>query len=357
MAVKKLGFYISIGILYFFLVLPFAENTSLGAYSQIRLTSLLPMAAGMLCGFPGALACAMGNLAGDLYSGLNIYCIFGFLGNFLMAWLPYKLWHTLFFGRPCSLQYLESPASIFKFVGISVITSCASVGVIGAGGHLLGGFSFGSFFLPVALQYYDFSLLGGILIFQVCLTVFRICPHIPENLYACAYQTKYYIIDYILAAVIVMSSCILTVLTFRKERTGDPAILLLCLVVLLCSLVLGGLPCGQGKKTGRKNGHLCPFRGAAGSVCHNVPADFIYGPVGHGSGQYPDSLCGLFGHGRGHGAYVFSVAPGYCSCGSGGDGFYHCIAAPSETDPAYCDPAGEDGGRIYQAVCGGRGTE
>lgn len=247
---KPYWLYIAIGVLYFILALPFVKINYLDEYSQIRLTSLIPMAAGLFCGFPGALACALGNLAGDIYSGLDIYCIFGFVGNFFMAWFPYKLWHTLFFGKTASLQYLGTPASIFKFVSISVITSCASAGTIAAGGHLLGGFSFGSFFLPVALQYYDYSLLGGMLICQLCLTVFHVRPHIPEKVYEYSYETKYYIVDYILAGVIVLASCILTPLTYNKGISATPVVTVLCVVVLLFSVILGCLPM---KRSSKKN--------------------------------------------------------------------------------------------------------
>ena len=86
MTSKKIGLYLGIGILYFILALPFAGLHFSDGYSEIRFTSLLPMAAGLLCGFPGALSCALGNLLGDLCTGPDIYCIFGFAGNFLMAW-------------------------------------------------------------------------------------------------------------------------------------------------------------------------------------------------------------------------------------------------------------------------------
>lgn len=251
---KLYRLYIAIGVLYFILALPFLKNNYLDEYSQIRLTSLIPMAAGLLCGFPGALACALGNLAGDIYSGLDIYCIFGFIGNFFMAWFPYKLWHTLFLGKSSSLQYLGTPASIFKFVSISIITGCASAGTIAAGGHLLGGFSFGSFFLPVALQYYDYSLLGGMLICQLCLTVFHVKPHIPEKVYEYSCETKYYIVDYILAGVIVLASCILALLTHNKEISANPVITALCFVVLLFSVILGCLPMKRGSRKNTRRG-------------------------------------------------------------------------------------------------------
>ncbi|MEG2323919.1 MAG: SpoIIE family protein phosphatase [Anaerovoracaceae bacterium] len=248
LAGKIFGVYLLIGALYFVLTLPLAGLTFDDGYSQIRFTSLMPMAAGMLFGFPGALSCALGNLVGDIYSGLDIYCIFGFLGNFLMGWLPYKLWHTLFFFDNHTPKYLETSNSIVKFVSISVITSCASVGTIAAGGQLLQGFSFGTFFLPVSLEYYDLSLLGGILIFQICLTVFGIKPRIPQKAYAKKYQRRRFTIDYILAGVIVISSIIVTSLTFNLKLQDSTMINSLCAAILICSVILACLPIDRGPK-------------------------------------------------------------------------------------------------------------
>lgn len=254
---KKLGLYILIGLLYFILALPVAGLNFADGYSEIRFTGLLPMAAGMLCGFPGALACALGNFAGDLASGLDIYCVFGFAGNFLMAWLPYKLWHTLFFSKNHLPQYLGSPGSIFKFVLISIVSCCGSVGVIAAGGQLLRGFSFGGFFLPVSLQYYDFSLLGGMLIFQICLTVFHLTPHIPKKAYSRIYHPKRYIIDYLLAGILVAASCALAVITAGAEIKSSPAITALCLLIMASSAALACLPMARDKECAEnKNAHL-----------------------------------------------------------------------------------------------------
>ena len=250
MTSKKIGLYLGIGILYFILALPFAGLHFSDGYSEIRFTSLLPMAAGLLCGFPGALSCALGNLLGDLCTGPDIYCIFGFAGNFLMAWLPYKLWHTLFFAGRQGPRYLESSGSILKFVAVSLIASCASVGVIGAGGQLLSGFSFGAFFLPVALQYYDLSLLGGMLLFQICLTVFRMTPHIPWQAYRRIRRERDYLPDYLLSGLVVAVACALTALTMGQgqEIRQSPLITGLCLLLLAASLVLACLPVGRGKE-------------------------------------------------------------------------------------------------------------
>ena len=249
MKAKKFGMYLLIAILYFILAFPFAQLSFGGGYSQIRFTNLISMPAGLLFGFPGALACALGNLAADICTGFDSYCIFGFFGNLLMAWLPYKMWHSMFFFKEHSLAYLESLGSVIKLVCISVVVSCASIGVIAAGGQLLGGFSFAGFFLPVALQYYDFSLLGGMLVFQICLTIFHIKPQIPKAAYRQNYKKRYFLVDYILSACIVILSGVLSVIATGAEVRSTPLITGLCVGLLIFTAALALLPMTRGRRT------------------------------------------------------------------------------------------------------------
>lgn len=242
---KNAVMYVAVGLLYFILALPFSSLTFPDGYTELRFTGLLPMAAGLLFGFPGALACALGNLGGDLYSGWNIFYLFGFLGNFLMAWLPYKLWHTLFTEHSHLLHYLDSPGSVLKFVAVTFISSCGSVGVIAAGGQLLHGFSFGTFFVSVALQYYDFSILGGMLLFHICVSVLHIVPCIPKGIYGYPCKKGAYMPDYLISVFIVVLSIIIAVFTLRPEGAeilAEGAIRVLCLILLISSAILALLP-------------------------------------------------------------------------------------------------------------------
>lgn len=248
---KSIVLYISIGVLYFLFALPFLTVVFPDGYTQVRFTGLLSMAIGLLFGAPGALACALGNLGGDLYSGFDIYCIFGFFGNFCMAWLPYKLWHTLFINHTKPLHYLDSPGSVLKFALISMISSCASVGIIAAGGQLLNGFSFGKFFISVGLQYYDFSILGGMLLFHICISVFRISPHIPQVVYGRSYKKGAYLPDYILTIFVVVLSLSLAAFTLLPQAINilsELAMSVLCILLLVSCAALALLPMGRGEK-------------------------------------------------------------------------------------------------------------
>jgi hypothetical protein len=63
--------------------------------TEIRICNAFPVPFGMLFGGTGALAVGLGNLLADLVGGtLTPGSIGGFVGNFAMAWIPYKLWNS-----------------------------------------------------------------------------------------------------------------------------------------------------------------------------------------------------------------------------------------------------------------------
>ena len=64
-------------------------------YTELRPENFIPVTAGILFGPAAALACAVGNLLHDIVFDFGYTCILGFLGNFLTAYLPYKLWRAV----------------------------------------------------------------------------------------------------------------------------------------------------------------------------------------------------------------------------------------------------------------------
>ena len=68
--------------------------------TDIRISAFLPPLLGLLWGLPGAIGIAIGNLISDLYSDFAQTAtaeefLFGFIANFLIAYLPYKIWYTI----------------------------------------------------------------------------------------------------------------------------------------------------------------------------------------------------------------------------------------------------------------------
>ena len=64
--------------------------------TEVRVGNIFPMSFGLMFGPAGAWGSAIGNLIGDIFGGtLTPSSLAGFVGNFLLAYLPYTLWTTL----------------------------------------------------------------------------------------------------------------------------------------------------------------------------------------------------------------------------------------------------------------------
>lgn len=87
--------------------------------TEVRPVNAIPPVAGLVCGPIGALACAIGNLLADMAGTFSSSSILGMVGNFIAAYLPYRLWH-LFSNEPPSLH---SYKHIVLYGLISLITA------------------------------------------------------------------------------------------------------------------------------------------------------------------------------------------------------------------------------------------
>src|SRR5207237_1385035 len=67
---------------------------------HFRPANALPIVCSFLFGPAAAWGAAFGNLIGDFFTGLGPGDIFGFIGNFLYALVPYRLWRACAAGDP-----------------------------------------------------------------------------------------------------------------------------------------------------------------------------------------------------------------------------------------------------------------
>lgn len=126
------------GIYLLFLV-PFkASLTLVPGFTEIRPASIFPILFGLLFGPAGAWGSALGNLAGDFFGTLSIGSIFGFAGNFFLAYFPYKIWGRLRrYPLPDQTPTINTPRKLADFGLVSVLSSIACAVVIAWGNDLL----------------------------------------------------------------------------------------------------------------------------------------------------------------------------------------------------------------------------
>lgn len=118
--------------LYAALLIPFKPLVLIPGLTEIRPAVAIPLVAGLLFGPAGAVGSALGNLVGDFFGTLGWGSLFGLGGNFLLAYVPYRLC------RAGAGGYLASWRRLLA-VEASVVVAAAACGLfIGWGADMLG---------------------------------------------------------------------------------------------------------------------------------------------------------------------------------------------------------------------------
>jgi energy-coupling factor transport system substrate-specific component len=107
------------------ILIPFKGIPLIPGLTELRPANVIPVVFGLLFGPAGAWGAAFGNLIGDFFGTLGVGSFFGFGGNFLAAYLTYKLWGD----RPLA----ELSRHLPRFIGAVVLGAWACALVIGFG--------------------------------------------------------------------------------------------------------------------------------------------------------------------------------------------------------------------------------
>jgi energy-coupling factor transport system substrate-specific component len=107
------------------ILIPFKGIPLVPGHTELRPANAIPLVFGLLFGPAGAWGAAIGNLIGDFFGTLGVGSFFGFWGNFMAAYLPYKMWG----GRPLN----QIPRHLPRFVGAVVLGAWSCAVVIGFG--------------------------------------------------------------------------------------------------------------------------------------------------------------------------------------------------------------------------------
>jgi energy-coupling factor transport system ATP-binding protein len=137
--------------LYAALLIPFKAIVLIPGLTEVRPAAALPVVLALLFGPAAAWGAAFGNLIGDFFGTLTPGSFFGLIGNFLFAYVPWRLWVTLSrrpAGPPAGTSapedrrtYAEATGSLRQlplFIFVSIVAACACAVVIAWGVDLLG---------------------------------------------------------------------------------------------------------------------------------------------------------------------------------------------------------------------------
>lgn len=137
-------------------LIPFKAIPLIPGITEIRPANAIPPVLSLLFGPAAAWGCAIGNLIGDFFGSIGPGSAFGFVGNFLLGYLPYRLW------RAWAPRWRPKggPAQLPLFWLVAVISSAACALVISGGVDWLGQVPFPILFPLITLNN---SLMGIVL--------------------------------------------------------------------------------------------------------------------------------------------------------------------------------------------------
>ncbi len=116
-------------------LIPFKAIPIIPGVTELRPAIALPIVFSFMFGPAGAWGAAFGNLIGDFFGTLGPGTLFGFVGNFLYGYIPYKVWKCLSGEEPVSWWGIKSWV---KFILVVSLASGSCGLFIGWGLDLLG---------------------------------------------------------------------------------------------------------------------------------------------------------------------------------------------------------------------------
>ncbi len=157
--------------IYMLFLLPTKSIVIIPGVTEIRPASLLPVIFGLLFGPAGAWGSAIGNLGGDLFGTMSPGSMFGFIGNFMYAYIPYKLWyHIKQRHGEDRAPTINSPWKLARFGITSFIASTACAVTIAWGLDLLNMASFSALAIIITLNNTVTTLLLGPIVLPLIYT-------------------------------------------------------------------------------------------------------------------------------------------------------------------------------------------
>jgi energy-coupling factor transport system substrate-specific component len=146
--------------IYAAVLIPFKGFPLVPGYIEIRPANAFPIVFGLLFGPAGAWGAAIGNLIGDFFGTLTLGSVGGFVGNFFLALLPYKIWST-FFRRDENMETnVDSGKKLGVYIAAVILASTVCAVIISWWVDLLG---LAPFLVFLALILFNNAIVGGVL--------------------------------------------------------------------------------------------------------------------------------------------------------------------------------------------------
>ncbi len=252
--IQKICFVLISAAIFFILNAPLRWLQNFSNLSGLRISAIYPVSAGLLMGPYGALGCGIGNLLSDLLTGFDPLSILGFVGNFLFAYLPYKLWHTIL---PIKSKQF-SATFVTKYVVITAFSVFASMAFISAGTTILGLHNFAYMLMNTTIFNFIFGVYGGMTLYIFASETLHLKPYIPKSRYTHEYISKRYIPDYIICGIILILILFNSIISYNNlwEELYTP----ISIAIMVSTLVLAFLPFSRSKNIVKSRPQIEPMQ-------------------------------------------------------------------------------------------------
>lgn len=117
--------------IYAAVLIPFKGFPIVPGFIELRPANVFPVVFGLLFGPAGAWGAAIGNLIGDFFGTLSLGSAAGFVGNFFLALLPYKMWGYYFRSDENMEQNVNSGKKFAVYIAVAFVASTACALIIG----------------------------------------------------------------------------------------------------------------------------------------------------------------------------------------------------------------------------------
>ena len=146
--------------IYAAVLIPFKGFAIVPGFIEIRPANVFPVVLGLLFGPAGVWGAAIGNLIGDFFGTLTIGSLGGFVGNFFLALLPYKMW-SAYFRRDENMETnVDSGKKLGVYLALVILASVVCAVIISWWIDLLGLVPFTA---ALALIVFNNAIMAGVL--------------------------------------------------------------------------------------------------------------------------------------------------------------------------------------------------
>jgi energy-coupling factor transport system substrate-specific component len=146
--------------IYAAVLIPFKGFPLVPGYIELRPANAFPIVFGLLFGPAGAWGAAIGNLIGDFFGTLSLGSLGGFVGNFFLALLPYKMWSVFFRRDENQEENVDSAKKFGVYILLVLLASAVCAAIIAWWVDVLAFFPFAVFF---ALVFFNNAIMAGVL--------------------------------------------------------------------------------------------------------------------------------------------------------------------------------------------------